>query len=413
MFDLGRYAIDPSISRNAENTQILDDILKRVESDSLFSIISIKVDSYASPEGDSYYNKNLSRLRSESIVAYLRERSSISDSLITINSHGSAWGQLRAMVADSDMANRDQVLHIIDNVPEERWGRVEPSDKWLSLVDSRNKRLMDLRGGVPYIYMQQNFFAQLRLSSVVTICYREEQIVESEPIKDEESDPIVEDEPIKEEEAEEKPIAEAVAAEPTEPTESAEPISRPLLAVKTNLLFDALSLVNVEVEVPIGQRWSVAGEWIFPWWTWDDGTSASKRNRTQLLNGNISGKYWFGDRTDRDVMTGLYAGFYAGGGLYDLERNAKGYQGEFFIAAGVDAGYAHTINRCGSLRMEYSFGIGYLNTNYRYYEALYDIDSQWHPVHLKDGRYTWIGPTRARVSLVWLISRKVSKGGVR
>ena len=40
---------------------------------------------------------------------------------------------------------------------------------------------------------------------------------------------------------------------------------RPLLALKTNLLFDALTVLNVEVEVPLKKRWSVAAEGMFQW----------------------------------------------------------------------------------------------------------------------------------------------------
>ena len=43
-------------------------------------------------------------------------------------------------------------------------------------------------------------------------------------------------------------------------------VRKPLLAVKSNLLFDLASALNVELEVPMGKRWSVAGEWMFPWW---------------------------------------------------------------------------------------------------------------------------------------------------
>jgi len=38
------------------------------------------------------------------------------------------------------------------------------------------------------------------------------------------------------------------------------------LAIKTNLLFDLATILNVEVELPLAPNWSVAGEWIFPWW---------------------------------------------------------------------------------------------------------------------------------------------------
>ena len=37
-------------------------------------------------------------------------------------------------------------------------------------------------------------------------------------------------------------------------------------ALKTNLLFDAVTALNFEVEVPIGKRFSVMVEDVFPWW---------------------------------------------------------------------------------------------------------------------------------------------------
>ncbi len=185
-----------------------------------------------------------------------------------------------------------------------------------------------------------------------------------------------------------------------------------LMAIKTNLLFDCATAINAEVEVPIGDRWSVAGEFDFPWWTWDDGTVTSPRNRLQLLYGDLSGKYWFGERSGRHVMTGWYAGIYAGGGLYDIERDANGYQGEFFIAAGLCGGYAHTINRRGNLRMEYTLGFGYLETDYIHYESEYYQADDWRAILLEKGVYHWFGPTKAKVSLVWLINYK-KEGALR
>ncbi|MFI3322779.1 MAG: DUF3575 domain-containing protein [Rikenellaceae bacterium] len=187
----------------------------------------------------------------------------------------------------------------------------------------------------------------------------------------------------------------------------------PLFALKTNLLFDTASLINVEIEVPISESFSVAGEWIFPWWKWDNGKENSQRNRVQLLNANFEGKYWFGDRAYRPKLTGWFAGVYVGGGLYDFEWDKKGYQGEFLIAGGISGGYAHIINKSGSLRMEYSLGLGILRTRYTYYNAMYDIDNSWHAIKQRTGNYTWVGPTKAKVSLVWIVNRRVMKGGVQ
>ena len=181
---------------------------------------------------------------------------------------------------------------------------------------------------------------------------------------------------------------------------------RPLLALKTNHLFDAALMPNVEIEVPVGKRWSVNGEYAFPWWQFDRGKYCM-----QVLMGGLEGRYWLGSRKsreDREVLTGHFLGLYAGGGKYDLQWGEKGYQGEFFIAAGVSYGWATRIAR--HLHLEFNIGIGLLRTDYRHYHAR---DNYQTLLWQENGKYTWFGPTKAKISLVWLLNRRVKKGGSR
>ena len=181
---------------------------------------------------------------------------------------------------------------------------------------------------------------------------------------------------------------------------------RPLLALKTNLLFDAALMPNVEIEVPVGKRWSVNGEYAFPWWQFDRGKYCM-----QVLMGGLEGRYWLGSRKsreDREVLTGHFLGLYAGGGKYDLQWGEKGYQGEFFIAAGVSYGWATRIAR--HLHLEFNIGIGLLRTDYRHYHAR---DNYQTLLWQENGKYTWFGPTKAKISLVWLLNRRVKNGGSR
>lgn len=185
----------------------------------------------------------------------------------------------------------------------------------------------------------------------------------------------------------------------------------PPFALKTNLLFDLATALNFEIEFPIQNRFSLAAEWVFPWWTIDNYKENSKRTRLQILNGNIEARYWFGNREKKRLLNGWFAGIYGGGGLYDIEWKGKGVQGEFFIAAGLSGGYSHRIAE--HLSMEYAIGVGILSTDYRTYRAHFCEDAVWYPIREKRGRYTWIGPTRAKVSLVWMINEKDKKGGKR
>lgn len=182
---------------------------------------------------------------------------------------------------------------------------------------------------------------------------------------------------------------------------------RPLFAIKTNLLLDVVTAVNVEIEVPLGRRWSVSGEVICPWWLLE-----KKQYCLQVLSGNIEGRYWFGNRerrrdgTPRKVMTGWFAGIYAGGGLYDVEWGNEGYQGNFFMAGGISGGYTHSIGK--NLRLEYALGAGYFKTNYEYYKPVNGGDKL---VWQYDGNYSVTGITRAKISLVWMLAHKNRRGG--
>ena len=42
-----------------------------------------------------------------------------------------------------------------------------------------------------------------------------------------------------------------------------------LVALKTNLLYDALLVPNIGIEVSLGKQWTVAGEGMLAWWSSD------------------------------------------------------------------------------------------------------------------------------------------------
>lgn len=177
-----------------------------------------------------------------------------------------------------------------------------------------------------------------------------------------------------------------------------------LFAIKTNLLLDAVLCPNVALEIPIGKHWSVSGEWVFPWWL-----SNEKQNCFELQTGHLEGRYWFCSPTQTiKPMLCWFAGLYLGAGYYDFERDKIGYQGEF-QDIGLSAGFAHSISR--RLRLEYSLGIGFLKTKYRKYEAEKGYDDRWYLVRTEtQPRKLFFGPTRASVSLVWMLTKRSKKG---
>lgn len=170
----------------------------------------------------------------------------------------------------------------------------------------------------------------------------------------------------------------------------------PPFALKTNLLFDAASALNIELEVPINPNWSINLEWNFPWWL------KKKTNAfcIEALVGNGEVRYWFQDRNSRAMLEGWFAGVYGGGGYYDIQWKGEGNQGELH-SVGFTGGYSFHVHRI--FNIELSLGLGYMGTDYRHY-ALKENNTIL--AYQYTGQRIYFGPTRAKVSFVWLISSK-------
>ncbi len=171
----------------------------------------------------------------------------------------------------------------------------------------------------------------------------------------------------------------------------------PTFAIKTNLLLDALSIINVEVEVPMYSHWSICAKWIFPWWY-----NPSRQRCIEILAGELQGRYWFENHIALQNLTGWFVGGYVTGGYYDLERDWRGVQGELW-GGGVCGGYSHRL-WC-NLRIEYSLGVGIIHTSYDKYNALWDCQNQLRLLRHSYGSYNWWGVNKMEVSVAWMFNR--------
>lgn len=187
-----------------------------------------------------------------------------------------------------------------------------------------------------------------------------------------------------------------------------ESYNKPLFAIKTNLLYDVVTILNAEIEIPLKNRWSLSGEFLFPWW------KSERHDLTmQLLAGQGALKYWFGNRSRCNLLEGWSLGIVGGAGKYDVQLFEKqGEQGHLYNI-GLQGGFAHRLGN--HLKMEYSIGAGLIHFRYKSYDKVEGTEYG----NIKVFRYPWIeksrnwwGPFSAKVSLVWLINykSKVRKG---
>lgn len=369
------------------NTQSLDTLRTIMAKSEITSQLdSIVIHASASPEGSPYRNQLLARERAAAVKSYLMwQYPFLNRDKILTHSIGENWTGLREMVeADPAMPYRSEVLNIIGS----NW------DVW-----TKDQKIQQLGNGVAFDYMVRNMLRYLRSGAACIVFYKKVK-PESAPVE-----VIVDTVAVVEEVVEDLTIPLPEAPQPVWQ------YKRPL-ALKTNLLFDLGTALNVEVEVPLGRRFSVAGEWIFPWWLWE-----RKQYCFELLSGTLEGRYWLKPNYARqeeelglhNPLTGWFVGLYGSAGKYDLEWNRKGYQGEFALSTGFTLGYVKPLSR--NLNMEFSLSAGYLQTDYRYYHARQDAEGEWHLIKQYPGTFRWIGPTKAKISLVWYPHFKSLKEG--
>lgn len=362
-------------------------------------IDSIHILSFASPEGKRKYNERLARQRSTAIKVYLlRKYPHLDESRLHPRSQGENWKELRRLIADDkQLPNREEVLQIIDRIPD---------------ADRCKTLLRKLDSGRSYRYIRERILPGLRHATVCVVWIRRDSLSALPRPVSPDTAPL--HKPCKLLCTEMRNIQRQAARNvqgmtgANEAKEIRTIKKRPLFALKTNLLFDAALMPNVEIEVPVGNRWSVNAEYMFPWWLFD-----GDKYSMQILMGGLEGRYWLGgkeNRINREALTGHFLGLYAGGGKYDLQWKENGYQGEFFIAAGISYGWSASIAR--NLHLEFNIGIGMLRTDYRHYHAR---ESYQTLLWQENGKYTWFGPTKAKISLVWLLNRKmkIGKGGAK
>ena len=109
--------------------------------------------------------------------------------------------------------------------------------------------------------------------------------------------------------------------------------------------------------------------------------------------------YPWADRKNRP-LTGQHFGIYGGILTYDFELGVRGNMGERWSwFAGLEYGVSVPLAR--NLNLDLSIGAGYLGGEYK----VYDYEEGYY-VWKYTARRNWIGPTKADISLVWLLRGK-------
>lgn len=340
----------------------------------------VRIYASASPEGDVVSNQRLSERRAASIVDYVRNMISLPDSLVDVVSGGEDWTALTKLVEASSMPYREEALYILRNTPV-----------WITrngvVVDGRKRQLQALRRGEVWRYMYAHFFPELRNSRVFVVSehmskQKPQPQPEPKPVIVPNPDPVIEPAPV------DTFSAESIVVPPV--VEEKKPF---YMALKSNLLYDVALVPNIGIEFYAGRGWSLGGNWMYAWWKND-----RRHDFWRTYGGELEVRKYLGQRAKEKPLTGHHLGLYGQMLTYDFETGSTGYLSKMSYGVGIEYGYSLPIGR--RLNLDFGIGVGYLGGEYKVYEP---VDT--HYVWQQTKQRHWFGPTKAEISLVWLIGR--------
>lgn len=148
-FKVASSVIIEDFSNNAEQLAAMRKLLNlQTGSNTSMKIDRIEIRGFASPEGSVDYNKRLAQSRAETLKQYiLYHYPSIPESAIHIQNEVIDWHGLSKLVQTSEMAEKRQVLDLINNTPH---------------GEELTIKLKQINGGKTYKYMLEYLYPRLR-----------------------------------------------------------------------------------------------------------------------------------------------------------------------------------------------------------------------------------------------------------
>lgn len=347
------------------NDRALAHVADLVDSIGVKKIDSIVVVSQSSPEGPYEYNQELSHRRVATMRKYLESHYPSFRNMLTAEPNGESWNQLRRYVLLDTTLHRttkDRIVSIIDDnsVP----------------IEVKKRRMAE---DEIYDYIYETYYPIIR-NSQVWIVYHDTDIIHGAV-----GNRAIDYDSL-------KLNVEYGKIDPPHIVPKPENRDTLTFSLKTNLLYDLATVLNAEIEFPIGNHFSLAIEDVFPWWEYGN------KYCLQMWEMGAELRYWFhNNKYKADRLRDHFLGAYGMSSKYDFQFDRQlNYQGEYW-SAGLTYGYVVKLSE--RLNMEFSLSVGYLSTAYRHYFPADDYSQLWRDKY-DTGRVSYIGPTKLKVALV-------------
>jgi len=170
------------------------------------------------------------------------------------------------------------------------------------------------------------------------------------------------------------------------------------IAVKTNLLYDATTTMNLGVELGLNKKWTLDVSGNYNPWTF------SNNKKWKHWMAQPEAKYWLCEK-----FNGHYFGVHLHGGEFNVGglntdfkilsynfADLKHYRYEgWFVGGGISYGYSWILSN--RWNFEAGIGVGYAGFKYDKYEC--PECGSW----LDDGFFNYFGVTKLALSIIYII----------
>lgn len=323
----------------------------------------ILVQGSASPEGPPDWNMKLGRYRADALVSYIHNKTGLDYSMFRTYNLGEDWDLLvKALTERSDFPNRERILEIVSSETDNekrklKIRRLDNSKTWRRLIREVFPSIRNARLSLVYTYPKL------------------------------------------------APVASDIALpEPQLPNDLMQPFPIPKyeiipktgwkIAVKNNLLFDAILVTNLGVEI------SPCTHWSFDIPVWYSPYDITPTRKIRLLAIQPEVRWWH-----KEAMKGHFIGLHTHVAGFNIAINDHGrYQdpNHALWGLGLSYGYAISIGKSKRWGLEFNLGAGFAQYKYDVYR------NRENGPKFKSGADCYWGITRAgiNISYKWSFPRK-------
>ena len=154
-YHVDRYELLRDYRNNKVQFDEVDRIIGEIRDNQDLEITEFTIAGYASPEGSFEHNRILAENRANSFAHYLVTKFGISREKFTVEGKGEDWEGLRKAISVSFLADKENILNIIDRIQN---------------PDARDTELLKLSNGDTYKTLLNNYYPLLRRTEY-TVAY--------------------------------------------------------------------------------------------------------------------------------------------------------------------------------------------------------------------------------------------------